>query len=312
MLRADALGVLFALLSTVVLLAATVHEVLDGVRERVFPGSSCCSRRADRDVPHRRRVQLLRLLRAVDDRVVRAGDLRRGRRELGAALVFTTVNLLGSFIFLLSVAGIYRITGSLAMATSASGCAPSTPTRHPRGRRVLRRVQRQARPVPVPLLAADRLRGLAAGGRGDPERRPWRTSAPTGAAVRRRDVPRELRARGDRADRDRLRVDPVRRPARGVARDDAARRSPTRRSGRSATSWWPSASAGPSASPRPSSTAVVNALNKTLLFLTARMRGALVGARVRVGALSVAGIPPAAGFVGKLELFRAAVGRTRR
>ena len=36
-LRADALGVLFAVLSSLALLAATVHEVLDGVRERVVP-----------------------------------------------------------------------------------------------------------------------------------------------------------------------------------------------------------------------------------------------------------------------------------
>src|SRR4029079_692057 len=37
-LRADALVVLFAVLSSLALLAATVHEVLDGVRDRVFPG----------------------------------------------------------------------------------------------------------------------------------------------------------------------------------------------------------------------------------------------------------------------------------
>ena len=37
------------------------------------------------------------------------------RRQLRAALVFTAVNLLGSFIFLLSVAGTYRVTGTLAM-----------------------------------------------------------------------------------------------------------------------------------------------------------------------------------------------------
>ena len=37
-LRADALGVLFAALSSLAVLAATVFEVLDGVRERVFPG----------------------------------------------------------------------------------------------------------------------------------------------------------------------------------------------------------------------------------------------------------------------------------
>ncbi len=52
----------------------------------------------------------------------------------------------------------------------------------------------------------------------------------------------------------------------------------------------------------------MNALNKTLLFLTVGMRGAIVGAVFALGALSVAGVPPAAGFIGKLELFRAAVG----
>ena len=49
----------------------------------------------------------------------------------------------------------------------------------------------------------------------------------------------------------------------------------------------------------------INALNKTLLFLTTRIRGPLVGASFAIGALSVAGVPPAAGFIGKLELFRA-------
>ena len=38
------------------------------------------------------------------------------------------------------------------------------------------------------------------------------------------------------------------------------------------------------------------------------MRGSVVGAVFALGALSVAGVPPAAGFVGKLELFRAAAG----
>jgi multicomponent Na+:H+ antiporter subunit D len=51
----------------------------------------------------------------------------------------------------------------------------------------------------------------------------------------------------------------------------------------------------------------VNALNKTLLFLAVEIRGALVAGAFAVGALSVAGVPPAAGFVGKLELFRAGI-----
>ena len=38
-----------------------------------------------------------------------------GPRQLRAAMVFAAVNLLGSFIFLISVAGTYRVTGVLAM-----------------------------------------------------------------------------------------------------------------------------------------------------------------------------------------------------
>ena len=41
---------------------------------------------------------------------------------------------------------------------------------------------------------------------------------------------------------------------------------------------------------------IVNALNKTLLFLSAQIRGALVAAAFALGAMSVAGLPPAAGL----------------
>jgi len=51
--------------------------------------------------------------------------------------------------------------------------------------------------------------------------------------------------------------------------------------------------------------AVVNSLNKALLFLVARLRGSLVGAAFAVGAFSVAGVPPAAGFVSKIAVFKA-------
>ena len=49
------------------------------------------------------------------------------RRELGAALVFTTVNLLGTFVFLLSVAGLYHVTGTLDMAQIAARVADVDP-----------------------------------------------------------------------------------------------------------------------------------------------------------------------------------------
>ena len=57
--------------------------------------------------------------------------------------------------------------------------------------------------------------------------------------------------------------------------------------------------------------AVVNSLNKTLLFLSVEVRGWLVGAVFAVGAFSVAGVPPAAGFFGKVELFRAGIDADR-
>ena len=52
---------------------------------------------------------------------------------------------------------------------------------------------------------------------------------------------------------------------------------------------------------------VVNALNKGLLFLASGLRGPVVAGAFVIGALSVAGVPPAVGFMGKLELFRTGI-----
>jgi multicomponent Na+:H+ antiporter subunit D len=48
--------------------------------------------------------------------------------------------------------------------------------------------------------------------------------------------------------------------------------------------------------------ALVNSLNKTMLFLAVGVRGPLISAVFALGALSVAGMPPAVGFLGKLSL----------
>ncbi len=50
--------------------------------------------------------------------------------------------------------------------------------------------------------------------------------------------------------------------------------------------------------------AVINSLNKTLLFLSVSLQGWLVGAAFVVGAFSVAGVPPFAGFLAKLVMFQ--------
>jgi multicomponent Na+:H+ antiporter subunit D len=53
--------------------------------------------------------------------------------------------------------------------------------------------------------------------------------------------------------------------------------------------------------------AIVNAINKTLLFLSENLQGWLVGFAFVVGAFSVAGVPPVGGFLGKAGLFRVAL-----
>ena len=53
--------------------------------------------------------------------------------------------------------------------------------------------------------------------------------------------------------------------------------------------------------------AVINALNKGLLFLSVSLRGWLVSVSFAIGAFSVAGVPPLAGFLGKVAMFQAAV-----
>ena len=54
--------------------------------------------------------------------------------------------------------------------------------------------------------------------------------------------------------------------------------------------------------------AVMNSMNKALVFLASGLRGPLAGAAFAVGAFSITGVPPAVGFVGKLALFRASIG----
>ena len=52
---------------------------------------------------------------------------------------------------------------------------------------------------------------------------------------------------------------------------------------------------------------IVNSLNKRVVFLAAGLHGPQVGAAFAVGAFSIAGVPPAAGFVGKIAVFKAAI-----
>lgn len=306
-LRADALGVVFAALSSLALLAATVHEVLDGVRERVFPG-------------------VVVLLATGLTGVFVTGDLFNfyvffelamtaayilatyggGRRELSAALVFTTVNLLGTFVFLLSTAGLYHVTGTLDMATIAermTGVEPNAAVLIAVGFFVafsvklglfpfhfwLPTVYTGARPAVAAILSGG-LANIGAYGL--------------------------LRFGGELLPRE-LELASVALIVLGtasiiyggvlaVSRTTSSEVLAYSAIGQVGYVLLAIGIGGPVGFAAAILYSIVNALNKTMLFLTTRMRGALVGAVFALGALSVAGLPPAAGFIGKLELFRAA------
>jgi multicomponent Na+:H+ antiporter subunit D len=306
-LRADALGVLFALLSSLAVLAATVHEVLEGVRERVFPG-------------------LVVLLAAGLTGVFVTGDLFNfyvffelamtasyvlasyggARQELGAALVFTTVNLLGTFVFLISVAGVYHVTGTLQMAEIAArldDVDPNAAVLIAVGFFVafsvklglfpfhfwLPTVYTESRPAVAAILSG----GLANIGVYGVLR--------FGGEL----LPREL----ELAATAMIVIGGASIVYGGilaVSRRSASEMLAYSAIGQVGYVLVAIGLGGPVGFAAAILYTVVNAFNKILLFLTTRMRGALVGAAFAVGALSVAGVPPAAGFVGKLELFRAA------
>src|SRR3954447_1270521 len=307
-LRADALGVLFAVLSSLALLAAMAHEVLDGVRERVFPG-------------------LVVLLGTGLTGVFLTGDVfdfyvffelsmtaayilatyGGNRRVVGAALGFTAVNLLGTFVFLISVAGLYHVTGTLDMAQAAARAAdvdPNAAILIAVGFFVAFSVKLGLFPFhfwlptvytgPRPAVAAILSGGLANigaygllrfGGEILPDELGLASTALIAIGCA------SILYGGVLA----------------VSRRTSSEMLAYSAIGQVGYVLVAIGVGGPAGFAAAILYAVVNALKKTLLFLTVEMRGAIVGAVFALGALGVPGVPPAGGFVGKLELFRAAI-----
>jgi multicomponent Na+:H+ antiporter subunit D len=308
-LRADALGMLFATLSVGVLLAAMVHEVLDGVRERVFPG-------------------LVTLLAAGLTGVFLTGDLFNfyvffelalaasyvlstyggTRRALSAALVFTAVNLVGTFVFLLSVAAVYHVTGTLNMAGIASRMAdvePNAALLIAVGFFVafsvklglfpfhfwLPTVYTAATPIVAAILSGS-LANIGAYG-----------LLRFGAGL----LPREL----DLAAGALVAIGAASIAYGGllaISRTTASEMLAYSAIGQVGYVLVAIGMGGPAGLAAAVLYTIVNAANKTMLFLTAPRRGAVVAGLFALGAMSIAGIPPAAGFIGKLEVFRAVLG----
>jgi multicomponent Na+:H+ antiporter subunit D len=228
------------------------------------------------------------------------------RRSLGAALVFTTVNLLGTFVFLLSVAGVYHVTGTLDMAAIGERMAavdPNAAILIAVGFFVafsvklglfpfhfwLPTVYTGARPGVAAILSGA-LANVGAYGllRFGGELLPRELELAAGALVLIGGA--SVRYGGVLA----------------ISRHNGSEMLAYSAIGQVGYVLVAVGIGGPVGFGAAILYTIVNSLNKTLLFLTTRMRGAVVGWAFLLGALSVAGVPPAAGFVGKLGLFHAA------
>ena len=305
-LRADALGVLFAVLSAGVLLIALVHEVLAGVRSRtfcalvLFMGTGLTGLFLTGDVFSFYVFFELAMMSAYA--LAAYGGERQG---IAAALILAVVNLLGSFVFLISVAAVYRVTGTLEMGAVAERMAevdPNTAMLIAVGFFLafgiklglfpfhfwLPGVYAGTRPAVVAILAGALANigsyGLLRFGADLLAREVQLASGALIAIGLVSVVYGSMQALSRRAVREVLAYSTIGQAgfvliALGVG--------------------------GPVGLAAAVLFAVVNSLNKALLFLSAELRGWMVGAAFALGAFSVAGVPPTAGFFGKAALFDA-------
>jgi multicomponent Na+:H+ antiporter subunit D len=307
-LRADPLGIVFALTSLVVLVAVLSHEVANGVRTREFPA-------------------LVLALAAGLNGLFLTGDIfnfyvffelsmvtayvltlyAAKHRESAGALIFATVNLLGSFVFLLGVAAIYHVTGALEMAvvTERLNNVETTATLM----------------IALTFFIAFGVKlGLFPFHFWLP---PVYTSASPAVAAALSGALANIGAYGllrfgggilggelKLADDVLIGIGVASILYGGVlavsrrAADEVIAYSAIGQVGYVLVAL---GVGGPIGFAAAVLYAVVNSLNKALLFLSTELRGWLVGTVFAIGAFSVAGLPPAAGFLGKLALFQTGV-----
>lgn len=307
-LRVDALGAVFAVVSCGVLLASLLQAVITGVQSRATPSLTLFMA-----------LGLTGLFLTGDVfsfyvffelAMIAAYALTSaagGARRVGAAFIFAVVNLIGSFLFLIAIGALYRATGTLEMLAVAERAAPIDPNTA-----ILIAITffvafgiklglfpfhfwlpsvYLAVPPHVAAMFAGALANIGAYG-----------LLRFGAAI----LPRELE------------ISAVALIVIGtVSIAYGALQAIARRDTREVLAYSSIGHAGyvlvavGIGGPVGLSAAVIfsiaNALNKTLLFLTSELRGRLTAAAFLIGALSVAGIPPTAGFFGKAALFEAGI-----
>ncbi len=313
--RADALGVAFAAVSVGVLLVCFVYEVSEGVRSRTFPA-------------------LVLLLAAGLSGLFLTGDAfsfyvffeismtaafvltsyRERASEVGAAFIFTVVNLLGSVIFLLSIGALYHVTGTLEMAGIASRVSqvnPNSLTAIAVGIFVAFALKLGLFPFhlwlpavyvgshpPVAAILSGALANIGSYG-----------------LLRFSGILPEQLALGSTALLVLGSTSIVYGALQAISRRDIREVLAYSAIGQVGYVLLVLGLGGPIGFAAAVVYTLVNALNKTLLFLVAPLRGPFVAAMFAIGAFSVAGVPPTAGFAAKFAAFDATltageVGRT--
>lgn len=307
-LRADALGVTFAALSVGVIFVSLIYEVLDGVRSRTFPALVCFMA-----------AGLSGLFLTGDifnfyvffEIAMAAAFILTSYREkdyqVRAAFIFAIINLLGSVVFLIAVAALYHVTGSLDMETVASrieAVEPNSVITIAAAILVAFSLKLGLFPfhfwlpavyigshAPVAAILSGALANIGSYG-----------LLRFGGGI----LPEELEFGTP--------VVLILGTASIIygAHQAVARRATTEvlaysAIGQAGYILIASGIGGAVGYAAAVIYALVNALNKTLLFLAAGLRGPLVGAAFAIGAFSVVGVPPAVGFLGKLALFRASI-----
>lgn len=307
-LRADALGVTFAAVSVGVILACLLYEVSLGVRWRAFPA-------------------LVLLVAAGLNGLFLTGDAfnfyvffeismtasfvlasyREKDYQVRAAFIFAVVNLLGSVVFLIGIAALYTITGSLDMqviSARAEGLEPRSVI-------VIAAVIFAAfclklglfpfhfwlpavyvgSHAPIAAILSGALANIGSYG-----------LLRFGAGI----LPRELEL-GAAAVMILGAASIIYGGSQAISRRDTSEVMAYSAIGQVGYILLALGVGGPVGYAAAVLYAVVNSLNKGVIFLSAGLRGPLVGGAFAVGAFSVAGVPPAAGFVGKIAVFKAAL-----
>jgi multicomponent Na+:H+ antiporter subunit D len=307
-LRADPLGVTFAVVSLAVLAAALLYQIAAGQPTRRFPG-------------------LVLFMATGLTGVFLTGDTfnfyvffevamttafalaaeARERREVRAALLFVTLNVIGSALFLMAVGGLYRATGSLEFRAVAGSLAGVDAPR--------------ALGIGALLLAAFGLKlGLFPFHGWLPE--VYRDLRPEVAAIFSGALANigsygVLRFGGGLLARE---LDDASRLVLALGAASILYGSVAAIGARSANGVLAYSSIGQAgyvlmaaalSSPAGLAAAVVYAvvltLNKTLLFLASGLRGPVAQAAFAAGAFSLAGVPPFAGFTAKIAIFRGGI-----